>query len=68
MFEELLNERFDGRKELTNKTHQNNLIYYFKGNTARNSLDDFNNSIEIFVKNKISWNKARRSKNSAEFV
>ena len=54
MFEELLNERFDGRKELTNKTHQNNLIYYFKGNTTRNSLDDFNNSIEIFVKNKIS--------------
>ena len=54
MFEELLNERFDGRKELTSKTHQNNLIYYFKGNTTRNSLDDFNNSIEIFVKNKIS--------------
>ena len=32
-------------KELTYKVNQNDLMYYFKGNTFRERFDDFNNSI-----------------------
>ena len=53
IFEELVKERFDEIKELTDEIKQNNLIYYFKGNTFRKRFDDFNNGIELFKKNKI---------------
>ena len=49
MFEELVKERFDEIKELSNE-NQNCLIHYFKGNTTRKRLDDFNNGIERFRK------------------
>ena len=37
------------------------MIYYFKGNTAGEKRDDFDNGIKLFEKNKISWNEPRRS-------
>ena len=49
-FEELVKERFDEVKELTNKINQNDLIYYFKGNTTRKMFDDFLNGIKLFRK------------------
>ena len=47
IFEELVKERFDEIKELTHEINQNDLIYYFKGNTARKKFDDFNNGINF---------------------
>ena len=47
MLENLDKERFDERKELTDEINQNNLTYYFKGNTARKRFDDSNNGIEL---------------------
>ena len=48
IFEELVKERFDEIKELSDKIIQNDLIYYFKSNTSRKRLDDFDNGIEHF--------------------
>ena len=50
IFEELLKERFDEIKELTDEINQNDLRYFFKGSTARKRFDDFNNGIEYFKK------------------
>ena len=36
-------------------------MYYFKGNTAGEKCDDFDNGKKRFEKNKISWNEPRRS-------
>ena len=63
IFEELLKERFDEIKELTDEVKQNNLIYYFKGNTARKRFDNFNNSIELFKKIKSGKIKLEKAKN-----
>ena len=46
--EELVKQRFDEIKELTNEINQNDLMYYFKGNTFRKRTDDFNSGIELF--------------------
>ena len=40
-FEELVKERFDEIKELTNEINHGDLIYYFNDNTARKRFDDF---------------------------
>ena len=48
IFEKLVKEWHDKVKELNDEINQNNLTYYFKGNTARNRLDDFNNDTELF--------------------
>ena len=48
IFEELVKERFDEIKELIDEMNHNDLIYYFKGNTATQRFDDFNNGIEFF--------------------
>ena len=45
IFEKIVKERFDEIKELTDKTNQNDLIYYFKANTVRKKIDNFNNGI-----------------------
>ena len=37
-FEELVTERFDEIKELTNEINQNNSTYHFKCNTARKKV------------------------------
>ena len=50
IFEELVKERFNEVKESNDEINQNDLIYYFKGNTARKRFADFNNSIELFKK------------------
>ena len=47
IFEELVKQRFDEIKELTDEINHNDLTYYFKGNTVRKRLDDFNNVMEI---------------------
>ena len=41
MFEELVDERFD-------KINPDDLIYHFRGNTARKRYDDFKNEIKLF--------------------
>ena len=56
IFEELVKQRFDEIKELTNEIDHNDLTYYFKGNTVRKRLDDFNNVMEIEVKQKEAKN------------
>ena len=53
IFEELVKERFDEIKELNDEINYEinyDLLYYFKCNTARKKLDDFNNGIELFRK------------------
>ena len=45
IFEKIVKERFDEIKELTDKTNQNDLIYYFKANTVTKKIDNFNNGI-----------------------
>ena len=47
MCEELVKERFDEIKKLTDEINQNDLTYYFKGNNARKRFDDFKNSIGL---------------------
>ena len=62
VFEELVKEKFDEIKELTNEINQNELIYYFKGNTARRRFSDFNNGIELFEKVKSGKIKLKEAK------
>ena len=38
IFEKLVRERFDKKKELTDEINHGDLIYYFKGNTAKQML------------------------------
>ena len=38
IFEEIVKERYDEIKELTSEINHNDLIYLFKGNTAKTSL------------------------------
>ena len=47
IFEKLAKERFDEIKELTNEISHDDLMYYFKGNTATKRFNDFNNGIEL---------------------
>ena len=49
-FEELVKERFDVIKELTDEINRTDLIYYFKSNTFRKRFDDSNNGIELLKK------------------
>ena len=67
-FEQLVKERFDEIKELTDEINQNDLIYYFKSNTSRKRFDDFNNCIELFKKIKSVQTKLEEAKKAAEFV
>ena len=48
MFEELVKERFDEIKELTDEINHDDLVYYFTAKTARKQIDDVNNDIELF--------------------
>ena len=50
VFEELVTERFDEIKELTDEIDHDDLIYYFTGNTAIKIFDHFNNGMELFRK------------------
>ena len=50
IFEKLVKERIDETKELTHETNHDDLLYYFKANTARKKNYDFNNGIEVFRK------------------
>ena len=58
-----LKERFDEIKELTDELNQNDLIYYFKGNTFRKRFDDFNNGIELLKKIKSGEMKLEKANN-----
>ena len=58
----------DGIKELTHKINQTDLIYYFKGNTARKRFHDFNNGIELFEKIKSGKMKLEEAKQTAECI
>ena len=48
MFEEIVKERIDEIKRLTDEIKKNDLTYYFKGDAARKRFNDFNNGIEHF--------------------
>ena len=71
---ELVNERFDKIKELTDEINHDNLLYHFKGNTAGKRFDDFNNGMELFSKTakkikdvfKSDLNKIRKRTNKSE--
>ena len=45
VFEELVRVRFNKIIKLTDETNFVDLIYYFKGDTARKIFDDFENGI-----------------------
>ena len=45
-----MKEKFDGTKELIYKTDHDNLIYYFKGDTAKKMFNDFDNGKKLFRK------------------
>ena len=47
IFEELVKERFDEIIELADETNFDDLIYHFKGNTARKRFNDFENEIKL---------------------
>ena len=47
---ELVKKRFDQIKELSHEINHDDLAYYFKGNTAIERFDDFNNGKELFRK------------------
>ena len=66
--EEIVKKRFDEIKELTNEINQNDLTYYFKGNTARKRFDDFNNGIKLFEKIKSGEIKLGEAEKTAESV
>ena len=42
--------KIDKYEYFTDEINQNDLIYYFKGDTARKRFHDFNNGIELFKK------------------
>ena len=44
IYEQLLQEKFDKIQELTDEINQNDLTYYFKGNTFRKRFEDFGDS------------------------
>ena len=67
-FEELVKERFDEVKELTNKINQNDLIYYFKGNITRKMFDDFLNDIKLFRKIQSGEVKLEEAKKTAKCI
>ena len=62
IFEELVKERFDEIKGLTDEINQNDLTYYFKGNTFRKRFDEFNNGVELFKKIKSGEMKLEKAK------
>ena len=62
MCHELVKKRFDKIFELTNEISQNDLIYYFKGNSTSKTFDDFNNSIKRFEKTKSGEMKLEETK------
>ena len=59
---ELVKKRFDKILELTNEISQNDLIYYFKGNSTSKTFDDFNNGIKRFEKIKSGEMKLEETK------
>ena len=50
IFDKLAQEKFDEIKELTYEIDYDDLTYYFTGNKARKTFDDFNNEKELFRK------------------
>ena len=50
IFDQLVKEKFDEMKELTYEIEHDDLIYYFKNNTARKNSNVFDNGIELFRK------------------
>ena len=50
IFYERVKEIFDEITNLPNKINQNDLIYYFKGNSDRKRLNDFNKGIKLLEK------------------
>ena len=49
-FENLIKEHFDKIKELTYEINHDDLTYYFKGDTAKKRVDNFNDGAELFFK------------------
>ena len=50
IFEELVKRRFDEIMQLIDETNFDDLIYYFKGDSARKRFNDFENGIKLFEK------------------
>ena len=50
IFDKLVNKKVDEIKKLTYEIERDDLIYYFKNNTAKFFFNDFDNGIELFGK------------------
>ena len=48
ILDQIVKEKIDNIRELTDEINDHYLRYYFIGDTARKRFDDFNNGIEIF--------------------
>ena len=46
VIDKLVKEKFDGIKEINYKIDYDDLIYYFKGDTAK-KINDFDNGIKL---------------------
>ena len=68
IFEELIKERFDEIKELTDEIDQNDFIYYFKGNSFRKRFDDFNNGTKLVTKIRSGEMKIEEAKNHTKQI
>ena len=58
----LVGERLDEITELTDEINSNDLIFYFKVNTAGKRFNDFNNSIELLEKDQSGEMKLEEAK------
>ena len=63
----LTKETFDEIKELTDEINQNDLTYYFKGNTFKKDLI-ISMMVQNFLKKYGQVNEARRNEITAEYI
>ena len=63
IFEELVKKRFDEIIQLNNAAIFDDLIYYFRGDTARKRFDDFKDAINLFEKIKSDEMNIENAKN-----
>ena len=68
MLKELVKKRAGYMAELIDVTNFGDVIYYFKGNTARKKLNDFENGIELIEEIKSGNKDLEESEKNAKFV
>ena len=65
---ELVKKRFDQIKELSHEINHDDLAYYFKGNTAIERFDDFNNGKDFLQKHNLVELSYKKRKNCRMYL